>query len=69
MDTDGDGTISLSEFEGWWKANGGDLEKCVRSLHQSNCMHQSTMVVVDPTMRVGLIGHFKPRMTGIYLHI
>ena len=26
MDTDGDGTISFSEFERWWSANGGDLE-------------------------------------------
>eukprot|EP01043_Picozoa_sp_COSAG02_P038012 COSAG02_NODE_2899_length_7779_cov_6.028776_2_plen_433_part_00 len=26
MDIDGDGTISFSEFETWWSANGGDLE-------------------------------------------
>ena len=27
MDTDGGGTIELDEFEAWWSANGGDLEK------------------------------------------
>eukprot|EP01043_Picozoa_sp_COSAG02_P004376 COSAG02_NODE_113_length_35905_cov_25.229012_14_plen_128_part_00 len=27
MDKDGDGTISYTEFESWWRNNGGDLEK------------------------------------------
>ena len=27
MDTDASGTIKLSEFEAWWRKNGGDLEK------------------------------------------
>lgn len=26
MDTDGNGSIDLEEFQTWWHANGGDLE-------------------------------------------
>ena len=31
LDTDGSGNVSFREFEGWWQANGGDLE-----IHREN---------------------------------
>ena len=47
MDTDKSGTIDFSEFEGWWKANGGDLEK-YRDLAFTVVAGDVTLLLVAP---------------------